>query len=131
MQAENLKGELQGWLKGQDFPYFVTVTYRTPRNPQQFFVEAQRVEHTLSPGTHGFLVGEEHKTGFLHLHALVGVEGGNQDRLAQRWTTGTLWLPLFRRFGRTLVVPAREIGGAVGYCTKYIAKDLTDHWWLW
>lgn len=73
----------------------------------------------------GFLAPEEHKTGRLHVHGLLG--GGNGPSLAIQAYT---WEALFRRFGRADVKIMTEKKGAVYYCTKYVAKELTDYW-IW
>lgn len=128
----NPKAELIHWLSLREFSHFITVTYREPRNPSQFFVEAQRVENCL-PGTMGFLAGEEHKTGYLHLHGLIRPRGmyDSKDEVAGRWFSEEAWQRLYKRFGRSQVDPINSIGGVIGYCTKYCGKHLTDYWWLW
>lgn len=112
------------WIQGRPWQYFLTITYRTPRKMDAFYREAHRIESVLK-GQSGFLAPEEHRTGRLHIHGLF-----NTYKPTSVPTSAYYWELLFRRFGRAEVKPIREIGGAIGYTTKYVTKALTDYW-MW
>jgi len=71
------------------------------------------------PGT-CFSAVEQGGGGRVHLHALLGGEGGTINRRA-------LWRSWFQRFGICQLLPFVEAKGATHYITKYLTKS-PEHW---
>ncbi len=67
-----------------------------------------------------FLGTELHRSGYLHVHGLLA------DPLIELgW--GPLTRELRRRYGRNKLERIRDKTKVATYCSKYVAKELTDY----
>lgn len=155
-QGATIVAALADHLQSKPWDAFLTTTFRQPRTPQQAEVEFQRIESALAHVSHGFLASELHLDKYdpephttwdgqpmttpyrIHVHGLLKwdafiAEYGvtEVDRTLARETAKLLnWGVAWKRFGRTSIAKIDEVGGAVGYVTKYCTKALTA-WWMW
>ncbi len=69
-------------------------------------------------GVHWAIALEYHKSGILHLHALIG-DVRNLNEIASRVGWKEWW---YREFGIARIEEPKDAGGVQGYCTKYVVK---------
>lgn len=110
------------WLQTLPWDWFLTQTFEIPRRPHQSIQVLTRLASTLRRfSASGVFVGTEtHKSGYLHVHGLL------RDPLLEiPW--GPLTRELRRRYGRNKLERIRDKSKVASYCSKYVAKDLTDY----
>lgn len=127
--------ELAGWLSTFKADIFATWTFGQawPRGPSresvQRHVDRWLAQHDLAPS---FAVVERGKSGErrAHAHGIFTSLQRIPPPLQASWRQG-LWKDWSRRYGRCTFSPLREHGGAEGYVSKYVTKDLTaNEWWV-
>ena len=113
---------LAEWLAGQEWDYFLTVTFRTPFARHQATTALRGLRKTLARcyTERAFLAAEHHVSTDIHLH---GLWKGEERTISAR----DMWFPLFRRFGRSTVSPVRSQEAVARYTAKYVTKELTDY----
>ena len=78
-------------------------------------------------GVHYAVALERHKSGILHLHALIGSKE-NLNTSASRVDWKEWW---YRNFGIARIEEPTEQNGVAAYCTKYVVKggeiELSDN----
>ena len=114
--------ELREWLSSLGWTFFITVTFRQPREMHQSMSALNSVHKALSPWKPRlvFLGTEQHVSRLMHIHGLFssGLIHPN---------TWIMWQRLFERFGRSKVEWVRSQEDVTAYCTKYVTKKLTDY----
>ena len=113
------------WLDGFEWDLWLTVTFRTPRQPHHAMstlTQCRKVVRRVSQGGHLFLGVEPHKSALIHLHGLVQVP----DWTSKRKASNLLWLRLFETFGRSQVPAVRGNKGASFYVSKYVTKEFGE-----
>lgn len=116
-----IRSEYAEWLKSYNWDYFLTSTFRRPR--QEPYYALQSVWHELQKSfvARAFLVAEPHQSGELHIHGLTAGTGpGWKPEIALPWE---IWSALFKRFGRAKVEAANSQEAVTGYCAKYLLKQ--------
>ena len=116
-----IRQEYAGWLQGYNWDYFLTSTFRRPR--QEPYYALQSVWHELQKSfvARAFLVAEPHQSGELHIHGLAAGPGGTwRPDIALPWD---IWSGLFKRFGRAKVEACNSQEAVSGYCAKYLLKQ--------
>jgi len=117
---------LQRWR----WDYFLTVSFRTPRQPFHALSTLQQVARVIKKRSNGrFFIGTE-----LHLNRTLHVHGLYQSPTTPdgpTWVSGTvmaqyLWQDFFGLFGRSQVRKVRSREAVSSYCSKYVTKELTE-----
>lgn len=135
--VNRVREQYADWLTRYNWEDFITITYKSPRREPYYALKHAWTTLKSHGARTGFLVAEPHQTGFLHLHGLIsGPPPPWRPPLELPWD---IEQDLRKRYGISGVRPVREVGGASGYCAKYILKsqdtmDLYDvcgesFWW--
>ena len=129
MTPDNLveyKATFTDWLAGlASWDHFITITFKEPRLPHHAIATLNSIERFLHRDhllLRLFLGTELHILRTLHVHGLVSVVTASN-----RVSRATMEADLTKRFGWSKVRPIWEIGGAAGYVTKYVTKELTEY----
>ena len=120
-RGSTIRQEYAQWLQGYNWDYFLTSTFRRPR--QEPYYALQSVWHELTHYDVGraFLVAEPHQSGDLHIHGLAAGRGpGWRPEIALPWD---IYAGLFKRFGRAKVEACNSQELVTGYCAKYLLKQ--------
>ena len=115
------------WLATFPWEYFITVTFREPRQPHHALSTVREVGKLIRRHASGslFLGTELHHSRTLHVHGLLETAGRPNEFLAS-----VLWRQLFDRFGRSQVRPVLSREAVSNYVSKYVTKRLTE-WDMW
>jgi len=117
------------WLKGYNWDYFLTSTFRQPRKDPYYALRIVWYELKRYFVARAFLVAEPHQSGDLHVHGIIAGRGpGWQPEMALPWD---IWQGLFNRFGRAKVELCSSQQAAAAYCAKYLLKQqsrLSDYY---
>lgn len=110
------------FLQGYNWDYFLTSTFRRPRQEPYYALQSVWHEMNCNSGVaRAFLVAEPHQSGDLHVHGLVAGPGGSwRPDISLPWD---IWSGLFKRFGRAKVEAANSQGAVSMYCAKYLLKQ--------
>ncbi len=113
---------LQRWR----WDYFLTVSFRTPRQPFHALSTLSEVARVIRARSAGrFFIGTElHLNRTLHVHGLfqsASVSDANAKSIA-----GLLFRDFLARFGRSQVRAVRSREAVSNYCSKYVTKELTE-----
>jgi len=115
--------ELRDYIQGfHGWNLFITQTFAHPMPASRSDVALDRVRTFLDDSLqrpHGFLGTELHRSGFVHIHGLIGAAGTVRRTV--------LWQKLFRRFGFARVELVRSRTDVAAYCTTYITKSLAEY----
>lgn len=110
------------WLPTLPWDWFLTQTFEIPRQHHQSIQVLRGLERTLTDfGAAGMFLGTEtHQSGYLHVHGLI------RDPLVKiPWDP--LRRQLLKRWGRNKLERIRDVAKVSTYCSKYVAKELTDY----
>lgn len=110
-------------LSRRKWDAFLTITFRTPRHPWHAISTLNGIQKSLEKfGCRaGFLGTEQHVSRLLHVHGVVGQYINNSK-------AHTLMFHMLKnKYGRSKVSPMTEVGGVLGYVTKYCTKGLTEY----
>jgi len=115
------------WLSTFPWDYFITVTFRFPRQPHTAISTVRQVARVIRRSNTGrlFLGTELHINRTLHLHGLLEARGG-----PTRFSRWQLWADLYERFGRSEVREVQSREAVSLYVSKYVVKGLTE-WDMW
>ena len=115
------------WLSGFRWHYFLTVTFREPRQPHHALSTVRQVGAVVRGHSKGrlFLGTELHINRTLHVHGLLTSSVGSNAFLEY-----ALWSSLFKAFGRSEVREVRSREAVSSYVSKYVTKGLTE-WDMW
>ena len=119
---QELREAFAEWLQTLSWDWFLTQTFEIPRLPHQSIQVLNRLAATLRHFSAAgvFLGTETHKSGYLHVHGLV-----RDPLMAIPW--GPLTRALRRRYGRNKLERIHDVAKVASYCSKYVAKELTDY----
>ncbi|MBA7592115.1 hypothetical protein ES708_34292 [subsurface metagenome] len=116
-----IRQEYAEWLKGYNWDYFLTSTFRRPRREPYYALQSVWHELRKSDVARAFLVAEPHQSGDLHIHGLAaGFAPGWRPGIALPWD---IWSSLNKRFGRAKVEACNSQEAVAGYCAKYLLKQ--------
>jgi hypothetical protein len=128
LQALRIREALVEMLARHEWRYFITITFAqgtmspyTAKNRYYKYLHEVRSE-AKSKSVNFFVGVEPHKTGFYHLHILLG-EIENICKFC-------LWVKAFQMYGRSTVSDYDQTKGAAFYLTKYVTKGYAD-WDMW
>jgi len=115
------------FLSTFNWDYFITVTFRVPRQPHHALGTVREVGKVIRRSNTGrlFLGTELHVNRTLHLHGLLEAHGRPNGFLKRQ-----LWADLFDRFGRSQVLDVQSREAVSSYVSKYVVKGLTE-WDIW
>ncbi len=120
-RGNTIRQEYAEWLKGYNWDYFLTSTFRRPRVEPYYALQSVWHELKKSFVARAFLVAEPHQSGDLHIHGLAaGFGPGWRPELALPWD---IWSGLYKRFGRAKVEACNSQEAVTGYCAKYLLKQ--------
>lgn len=124
---EEVRDVFGSWLSTFRWDYFITVTFRFPRQPHVALSTVREVGKVIRRSNTGrlFLGTELHVNRTLHLHGLLEARGGATS--FSRWQ---LWADLYDRFGRSQVRAVQSREAVSIYVSKYVTKELTE-WDMW
>jgi len=113
---------LQRWR----WDYFITVSFRTPRQPFHALSTVSEVARVIKARSDGrfFLGTELHLNRTLHVHGLF--QSTAVSNVARGVTAQYLWQDFFEAFGRSQVRKVRSREAVSNYCSKYVTKELTE-----
>ncbi|MBA7548535.1 hypothetical protein ES705_40996 [subsurface metagenome] len=109
------------YLQTFSWDYYSTVTFRRlRRDPLAAAAKVWAVLDGKFEATRAFIAVEKHVLDGVHLHLLHQHyhEIGSQAVLAY-----SMWLYLFKAFGRSSVEQIRGFGDVSSYCSKYVVKE--------
>lgn len=102
----------------QSFPwdFYSTVTFREPRRDP--IRAAQAVSKSLSVlgASRAFIACEQHRAANLHVHCL------SRHTFNPSLSPSSIWLYLWKAYGRSTVETIRETSQVSSYCAKYVTK---------
>ena len=115
------------WLGTFPWTYFLTVTFREPRQPNHALSTVRQVGKVVRRHSRGglFLGTELHVSRTLHVHGLLDAPRG-----ANLFLRYALWRSLFDAFGRSEVREVQSREAVSNYVSKYVTKGLTE-WDMW
>lgn len=115
------------WIGLFPWTYFLTVTFREPRQPHHALSTLRGVGKVVRRHSKGrlFLGTELHINRTLHVHGLLDAPYGPNDFLEY-----ALWSSLFSAFGRSEVRQVQSREAVSIYVSKYVTKELTE-WDMW
>ena len=120
---QEVRDAFGAWLGLFPWTYFLTITFRSPRQPHHALStirECGRVVRRHSKGRL-FLGTELHISRTLHVHGLLNAPYGANDFLEY-----ALWQSLYTSFGRSEVRTVRSREAVSVYVSKYVTKELTE-----
>jgi hypothetical protein len=133
LPATDIRPEWAKFLKGYQWDYFLTATFRKPRREPYYAMKGVWNELKRYNVARAFMGVEPHQSGDLHIH---GVVAGKYNP-----GTGEVWKPeialpweikegLDSRFGFSRVQSCRSTEAVTGYCAKYVLKGSrrADHY---
>ncbi len=128
-ENETHKQAWEGFLNQWRWDFFLTITFREPRQPHHAIGTLGEVSKLIKARTAGnhFLGTELHVNRTLHVHGLLQSPYGADDPAAGG-VTDRLFGDFFRRFGRSQVRRVRSNEAVSNYCCKYVTKGFTE--WL-
>lgn len=113
--------EYAEWLKGYNWDYFMTVTFRKAKKEPYYALESVYRELRNFYVARAFLGCEPHQSGDLHIHGILsGAAPGWKPEISLPWE---IWNGLFKRFGRSKVEACNSAEAVSSYCAKYILKQ--------
>jgi len=120
---EEVRNAFGNWLATFKWTYFLTITFRFPRQPHTAQSTIREVGKTVRRSHSGylFLGSELHVNRTLHLHGLLEARGG-----PARFSRWQLWADLYERFGRSEVRDVQSREAVSLYVSKYVTKGLTE-----
>jgi len=115
------------YLDRYRWDYFITVTFRFPRQPHHADSTIREVGKVIEEHTNGryFLGTELHVNRTLHVHGLLQAPHGADDPTA-RMVADTIWRVFLRRFGRSQVRRVQLNEAVSAYVSKYVVKGFTS-----
>ena len=120
---DELRDAWSGWLQKFRWDYFLTITFRTPRQANHALSSINQAGKIIRRHTRGrfFLGTELHISRALHMHGLLQSPGEPTKSVAD-----ALWRDFYKTFGRSQVHKVQSNESVARYVTKYVTKELTE-----
>lgn len=117
---QEVRDAFGAWLSLFPWTYFLTITFRDPRQPHHAISTLQQCESVVRRHSKGrlFLGSELHISRTLHVHGLLDTPHRPTDILEY-----ALWQSLFTSFGRSEVRQVQSREAVSIYVSKYVTKD--------
>jgi len=124
---EEVRNEFGAWLGLFPWTYFLTITFREPRQPHTALSTVRQCGKVVRRHSKGrlFLGTELHISRTLHVHGLLDAPFGATDFLEY-----AIWHSLYTSFGRSQVRQVQSREAVSLYVSKYVTKALGE-WDLW
>ena len=124
---EEVRNAFGDWLSHFGWTYFLTITFRYPRQPHNALSTVRQVGKVVRRHSNGrlFLGTELHISRTLHVHGLL-----QANRQSNAFLEYALWSSLFSAFGRSEVRQVQSREAVSNYVSKYVTKGLTE-WDMW
>jgi len=120
---DEVRNAFSEFLSTFSWDYFLTVTFRNPRQPHHAISTVRQVGKVVRRHSTGclFLGTELHINRTLHVHGLLSAFHGPNPLLQY-----ALWDSLFKTFGRSEVREVQSSEAVSFYVSKYVTKELTE-----
>jgi len=120
---EEVRNAWAVFLSRYNWHYFVTITFRNPRQPHHAQSTLNQIGKVTRSRTKGrFFFGSElHLSRTLHVHGLL--ESRAATPALSRWMGDQLWEDYFRLFGRSQVHEVSSEEAVTMYVSKYCVKE--------
>lgn len=125
----NAAKAMGAWLSGEIWTDFFTVTFAKPQSHP--FTAIHRVTSTMDRCfvRKAFVAAEQHESGYWHVHGLLEDTSSRDNLRSENEATVRDYLRhRWSYLGWNRCEPVGNIGGAIGYCTKYILKQTPVEW---